>query len=138
MTEPTMRDFSSKRKPISFTIEADVFHGPAVLPAAVFGELMEAAKGLGSFQMTDAKQVDAALERVAEFTDLILTPETAPRFRERLLSRTEPLDLVEQVLPIVQWLAEVYGMRPTQAPSNSVSGSDGAGGISTDITPSEV
>lgn len=137
MTEPTMRDFSSARKPISFKADNDVFHGPAVLPAAVFGELLEAAKGLGGFQLGDAAQIKEALERIAGFTDIVLTPETAPRFRERLLSREEPLDLTEQVLPILKYLTEVYGLRPTQAPSDSSNGSDGAGGISTATAPSE-
>jgi len=136
----TFRDFSlsaDDARPKRFQIDADVFFLPAVIAPVVLGELMESAKGLGGFKLGEKAEVEAALERIAALTDLLLTPETAPRFRERLFSRTEPLDLVRQVLPVVRWMVEVYTVRPTEASSDSTNGSADAGGISTDIAPSE-
>lgn len=134
----TFRDFSltpEQAKPKHFTVDGDTFYLPPVIAPIVLGELMEAAKGLGGFEIGDKAQVDAGLARIADLMDLLLTPETAPRFRERLFSRTEPFDLVNQVLPIVRWTIEVYSVRPTEASSDSTNGSEDAGGISTDTVP---
>lgn len=136
MSDFTFRDFSlspDKAKPKRFVVDNDEFFLPAVIAPIMLGELIESAKGMGGFSIGNKAEVEAALERIAAMTDLLLTEETAPRFRERLFSRTEPMDLNEQVLPIVRWIIEVYSVRPTEASSDSTNGSGGAGGISTDI-----
>jgi hypothetical protein len=137
-TDLSFRDFSltpEDAKPKSFNVDGDVFFLPGVIAPVVLGELIESAKGLGGFHVGNKAEIEAALERIAAMTDLLLSPETAPRFRERLFSRTEPLDLNKQVVPIVRWIVEVYSVRPTEASSDSMNGSEGAGGISTDIAP---
>lgn len=130
----TLRDFSlsaEDSEPKGFTIGPDRFEGPPIIPPVVWGDLMEAARGLGGFQMGNREEIAAALERVAKFTDVVLTDESAPRFRERLFSRTEPIDLVKQVIPILNYLMEVYAVRPPQASGGSTNGSSDAGGTST-------
>lgn len=136
----TLRDFSlsaEESEPKGFTVGADTFEGPPVIAPILWGDLMEAARNLEGFRMGSPEEVKAALERVAKFTDILLTPDSAPRFRERLFSTTEPLDLVKQVIPILQWLMEVYALRPTEASNDSTTGSSDAGGISTDTAHTE-
>lgn len=137
----TLRDFSlspADSEPKGFTIGTDTFECPAVLAPVLWGDLMEAARGLGGFQMGDKTEIAAALERIAAFTDVIFVDDAArARFRERLFSRTEPIDLVKQVIPILNYLMEVYAVRPTQASSGSTTGSSDAGGTSTDTALTE-
>ncbi len=135
----TLRDFSlsaEESEPKGFTIGADTFEGPAVLPPVVWGDLMEAARGLGGFTMGNKEEINAALERIAAFTDVLLVKGNE-RFRDRLFSATEPLDLTVQVIPILHHLMELYGLRPTQASGDSTTGSSDAGGISTDTALTE-
>lgn len=139
MSDFTFRDFSlspDKAKPKRFTVDGDEFFLPAVIAPIMLGELIESAKGIGGFSVGNSEEIQAALERVAAMTDLLLTPDTAPRFKERLFSRTEPFDLTTQVVPIIRWIIEVYSVRPTEASSDSTNGSGDAGGISTDTAPS--
>lgn len=133
----TLRDFSlsaEESEPKGFTIGADTFEGPAVLAPVVWGDLMEAARGLGGFTMGSKEEINAALGRIAAFTDVLLV-KGKERFRERLFSATEPLDLTKQVIPILHHMMEVYGLRPTQASGDSTTGSSDAGGTSTDTAP---
>jgi len=128
-----MKDFSlppEDAKPKEFKIGADVFIAPPVIPAVVLAELAGMAGSLAETQQ--GGDLMAVLEKVASLFDGLLTEETAPRFRARLLGRTEPIDLHRQAIPILQWLMEVYGLRPTEPSSSSASGLDGGGGGSTD------
>lgn len=134
----TLRDFSlspEQSAPKGFTIGADTFEGPPVLAPVLWGDLMEAARGLGGFTMGNKEEIAAALERIAAFTDVILTGAGKARFRELLFSTTEPLDLTQQVIPILHHLMELYAVRPTRASGDSTTGSSDAGGISTDTAP---
>lgn len=131
----TLRDFSlspEQSAPKGFTIGADTFEGPPVLAPVLWGDLMEAARGLGGFTMGSKEEIAAALERIANFTDVLLIGAGKARFRERLFSTTEPLDLTQQVIPILHHLMELYAVRPTRASGDSTNGSSGAGGTSTD------
>jgi hypothetical protein len=128
-----MKDFSlppEDAKPKPFTIGADTFFAPPVIPPVVLAELAGMASSLSEVQK--GGDLMAVLEKVATLFDGLLTEETAPRFRERLLGRTDPIDLHRQAIPILQWLMEVYGLRPTQPSSSSANGLDGGGGGSTD------
>lgn len=128
------RDFSlqgDEAEPKTFTVGKDEFVAPPVIPPVLLGDLAAASQGFGDLK----GDVPAQLEKVASIFDLLLTPETAPRFRERLLSRTEPIDLNRQALPIMHWLMEVYGLRPTEPSSSSGSGVNGGGPGSTDGAP---
>lgn len=136
----TLRDFSlspEQSAPKGFTIGADRFEGPAVLAPVIWGDLMEAARGLGGFSLSSKEEIHAALERIAAFADVILIGDGKGRFRERLFSTTEPLDLQQQVIPILNHLMELYGLRPTQASGDFTNGSSDAGGTSTGTAPIE-
>lgn len=136
----SFKDFSLKgqaAQPKHFKIDGDEFFAPAVIPADVLGILVEAGTSLSEIKGTPKQQLDALIAKIADVMDLLLTPETAPRFKERLYSRTEPMDLYTQAIPAMQWLVEVYSQRPTQPPSSSASGPEDGGGGLTAIAPSE-
>lgn len=117
--------------PIEFKVGKDVFRAPAVVAPILLGRITAAAQG---FSEPDG-DMGKKLEYAAEIFDQLLTPETAPRFRERLLSATEPIDLNRQAVPILYWLMEVYGMRPTQPSLSSMDGVSDGGPGSTDGVP---
>lgn len=126
------RDFTSKREPIEFTIDDDVFRAPASIPAAVLLDLMGMQEQLGDLTKLDPEK---GLQLLVDIFNLLLTPASATRFKERLTSREEPLDLQEQVIPIIEWLVEEYTARPTKPSLNSPAGSATNGGASTAGAP---
>lgn len=124
--DPDVADFSIKYKPIKFRVNGpDVFEAVPILPVPVLREL-------GAMHGTmDGLSTVEKFDKVLNMFDLLLTPESAKRFRERLESRDDPdsggaIDLNRQVLPALNYLVEKFGMRPTQAAGSS---SDGAGSI---------
>lgn len=117
--------------PITFAVGKDQFAALPVVAPILLSELVASSHGFAELK----GDVPAQLERVAKLFDLLLTDETAPRFRERILSRKEPLDLNRQVLPIMHWLMECYGMRPTEPSSSSTPGVNDGGPGSTDGAP---
>lgn len=117
-------DFSYVPTPKQFKIGPDIFTMPPELPLTVVGELMKFTTGTQ----------DIAL--FVRFFDLILDDASAARFRERCESKTEPIGLatIQKILP---WVLEVYGLRPTEASSNSAPSSEDDGTTSTDGVPVE-
>lgn len=61
----------------------------------------------GSTHSSEADQVAA----VVDFIDGILEPDSARRFRTRLLKPGDPLD-VEHVVAIMEWMIEEWGGSP--------------------------
>lgn len=66
------------------------------------------------------------LTQLLKFFDEILLEESAQKMREYADSKTKPLG-ANQIMPIIMWLLEEYGLRPTQpsSPSSTPSGDDG-------------
>lgn len=122
--DPDVEDFSITYKPIKFRVNGpDVFEAVPVLPVPVLREL-----GAMHGSMEQLSTIEK-FNKVLDMFDLLLTPESAKRFRARLESREDPdgggaIDLNRQVIPILNWLVEKFGMRPTGAAGSS---SDGAG-----------
>ncbi|MGY5627463.1 hypothetical protein ACW7N6_38490 [Streptomyces sp. UC1A3] len=133
MTEP-MRDFSKKRKDITFRVDDDVFEASRGVPADV---LLDFATEFSDIATTAT--IDQQLKAFRSMLDVVLLPESLKRFNERMRDRANPIE-IDQVEEIVTWLMEQYGLRPTEAPSSSPDGrSDQAPGItSTASTPGEV
>lgn len=120
MTEP--RDFTLPMEPKVFRIDDDLFKAPAIISPIALKKLAGLHAQLGDGAAV-AADIDRSLNLIGDMFTILLPGESGIRFRERLLSETEPIDLTRQVLPILYWLLEEYGMRPTQPSSPSPSGS---------------
>lgn len=117
------KDFTKAKKRVEFKIDDDVFTAPSVLPIPTMQELAGTADKLKS----DLSSADTLAQVIGIF-DVILPDASAKRLRERISSKEEPVDL-EQLMEIMLWLLEVYGLRPTQPSSDSSVGSpDGVSG----------
>jgi len=125
-----IRDFSRKRKRLTFRIDDDIFEAAPALPG----------KTLGAFatRFADIEKVPVAqqLDVFAEALGLVLLPESNARFQKRLSDLEQPIEL-EQASDVVAWLMEEYGHRPTQPSSPSSTGlpSPASGTSSTDAQP---
>lgn len=134
------RDFTladTSDKPITFRIGADEYSAPPVIPPLQLAALAEVAgklNGDGDGRVPVKELVTAIGDVFAE----LLHEEAGQRFRERLLSRDKPIDLMKQAVPCLLWLMEVYGMRPTEPSSSSTGGLNDGGPGSTDGVSSGV
>lgn len=132
-TPSAARDFTKKRKRLTFTIDGDTFEAASVLPGDVFAEFVTIYNSTGDTE-TYQQQHDL-LKRALE---LALLPDSWKRFAERLQDKAQPID-DDQVSDVVLWLLEEYGMRPTQPSQLSSDGSvsPASGTSSTDSTQPE-
>lgn len=139
------KDFSlpeDELRPKRFKIGADVFTAPPFIGARGLAALAgQAAKlsRLGDLEKFGEEELVQLLEDIGDLMVTMLDKDTksGERFKARLLSTDNPLHLQKQVLPIIFWLIEAYGLRPTEPPSSSATGSDGGGPTSTAGAPSE-
>lgn len=131
MTSARFKDFSKKREPVEFKIDNDLFTAPSVLPIPTMQELAETADAIKT--ETNNSQL---FKKVTGIFDAVLTDASASRFRERVASKEEPID-IEQLIDIMLWLLEEYGLRPTQPSSDSSPGapSETSGTLSTAGVP---
>jgi len=111
----TMKDFTRARKKVQFLIDADTFTGVDALPAEVMMDFTL------RFEAMDEESPADGINALKDVLDTVLLDDSAARFRERMGSKTDPIEL-PQVNDVVMWLLEQYGMRPTEQPSNSVVG----------------
>lgn len=130
-------DFTVERRPIRFRVDQDIFTCYPTLGLASLQDLARRMRGFGQLgrELTEVEnEEDVGDERFQRMTerigqistmfDVFMEEESAARFRERLVSRTEPLDIQKQVIPILHWVLERYGLRPTTPSSSSSTGSD--------------
>jgi hypothetical protein len=116
MTSTRFKDFSKKREPVEFKIDDDLFVAPSILPIPTMQELAEVAESI----KTETNNSEL-FKKVTGIFDAVLTDASAARFRERVASKEEPVD-IEQLIDIMLWLLEEYGLRPTQPSSDSSAG----------------
>lgn len=124
MTEPDqgIRDFTIKREPIQFRIDDDVFKAPAIISPIALRKISAMYTEIGDISSL-GNDIDRTLNILGHIFGILLPGPSGIRFKERLLSEEEPLDLNAQVIPALYWLLEQYGMRPTQPSSPSPDGS---------------
>lgn len=117
------KDFTRKRTPVFFTIEGERFDCYSAIALPSLQEIVEVAQEFST---------ETAVESFTAFFKIVMEEAGAVRLEEMLKDKRNPLDQ-EQAVEIMQWLLEVYGLRPTQPSSESSPGSptDDAG------TPSE-
>lgn len=113
-----IKDFTIKRKRIQFKVDDDVFTAHAVLGLPHMQHMIRVSKNMRDL-ITDEK-----FDAIFDVFDQLLTPDSAKRFRERVFSSgDDAIDVREQLIPILHYLLEAYGVRPTQLSSDSSSGS---------------
>lgn len=116
--EVEIRDFTIKRKRIPFKVDDDKFEAYGRLSVPLMQQLIKAAKNLSNI----AEKEDFGA--IYGIFDQVLYPESATRFRERAESLgDDAIDVKEQLMPIIHYLLERYGVRPTQPSSDSSTGS---------------
>jgi hypothetical protein len=133
--------FTVDREPIEVEIGGEVFIAQPVLSPPLLADLVDMQNDISELDLANQREkerVDKALDLIANVFDLVLTPPSAERFRVRMFSRDEPLDLVREVLPAIPALVREYTGRPTQPSSPSSNGSTTTGTPSTDGAPAEV
>lgn len=116
--EIQIKDFTIREKRIPFSIDGDRFEAYALLGLPMLQELVVVARSVG--EMVKDQKYDAMLD----IFDKVLYPESAKRFRERAEALgDEAIDVKRQLMPILYFLLEKYGLRPTQPSSDSSTGS---------------
>lgn len=135
------RSFTVKREPIELELGGDLFTAPAVIPPAVLGDLLDAGERIAESQevagLSQRDQLEQMMKILDEVFALVLIPESVPLFHERLFSRTNPFDLVNELIPAVEWLVEEYSDRPTGPSQPSSTGASGGQSSSTSGAPAE-
>ncbi len=124
MTEPDqgIRDFTIHREPKQFRIDNDTFKAPAIISPVALQKIQAMYAKIGDLAGI-GNDIDKTLSILGQIFAILLPGTSGARFKERLLSEEEPLDLNGQVIPVLYWLLEQYGMRPTQPSSPSPDGS---------------
>jgi len=93
-TDPTLTTHA-------FKIRDDIFYAVEDIPLGSYGELLK----LRNITADNTESLDA-------FFNTILTDESAARFIPLLSDKTKPIG-PRYIKPLVEWLIEVYGLRPT-------------------------
>ena len=96
-------------EPLTFTVDEDEF---TVFPPTAGQMMMLAAAQSEGAEATDS------IASIVNFFDAILDDDSRPRFRRRLMSRTDPMDHV-MINQIITWLFEEWSARPTRSASGS-------------------
>lgn len=133
-----VKDFSAPPRKVTFNIDhsetagggPDRFDGVQDLPALL---LVEFVGTLDQINDTDMAQQPDLFKSIFE---LVLAEDSATRFIARMGDKNDPISLT-QIMDIMPWVMEQYGMRPTQPSSDSSSGSESQDGgtNSTDSAP---
>lgn len=127
VSEPTTRivaddevmDFSSPRRVLKFRVDEDVFEAAPDIAAELaldYADKVEKLTGDGT-SMAQQKEIIHSLFR------MVLFPESAERFIERLSDQQRPIGQ-QKIANITRWLFEEYGLRPTESDSVSSTGSE--------------
>lgn len=125
--EVEIKDFTIKKKRVKFKIDDDIFEASRILGIPMMQDLVKVTKGLGN--MSESQDYSA----ITKIFEELLVEGSAERFNERLMKKgDEGIDVREQLLPILHYILEKFGVRPTQPSSDSSAGSPSE----TDGTPS--
>lgn len=108
-----VKDFTNTTGPVQFRINDDVFEAPSVLPVPVMKKL---AGTVGALK-AHGNDIEA-LDSIVDIFDIILVDDSALTLRGRIESKTNPVG-ISQLIDIMMWLLEKYGLRPTVLSSDS-------------------
>lgn len=137
-------DFTIKREPHRFRVDDDVFTAPPLIGGfmlrklgVMHSQLADLTSGVG-----DEVDVTGLMKLMGDVFQALMPGPDGKLFAARLMSDGNPgdpeadppvpasppgIDLMKQAMPILYWLLEQYGLRPTVPSSPSPTGSmDGA------------
>lgn len=119
-----IKDFTLRVKRYGFKIDNDVFRAHAALGLPAMQDLIAMSKGIGNAMQT------GEYSAITEIFKQLLDEPSGQRFAQRVTARgPDAIDVRNQLLPVIYWLLEKHGLRPTQPSSVSSTGSpSGAGG----------
>lgn len=125
-----IKDFEFSPEPKRFRLyKGDNEFVFSAAPALPLGMLAATAK------LSNINIKDADLEPFLAFFDSILIGDSVSTMREYAASKERPLG-VQHIGPLVNWLLEAYGLRPTEASSpSSIGSADDVSTNSTDGVP---
>lgn len=123
--EIEIKDFTLKVKRFGFKVDNDTFVAHAALGLPAMQELSKVTKNLGEAVRS------GDYTPITDVFGQLLEDASARRFTQRVVAKgTDTIDVKKQLLPILYWLLEKYGLRPTQLSSESSTGSPSeTGGI---------
>lgn len=109
-----IQDFTIREKRIRFKVDEDRFEAFAILGLHTMQELVRVSKNIGEVTKT------GDYSALTELFSKLLVPDSAMRLNRRIMSSDpdESLDVKRQVIPILHYLLEKHGVRPTQQPSD--------------------
>lgn len=122
------KDFSRPVRKIHFRVGQEEYDA---IPAIPLGMVMELGGLVKNFGSVAAGEFDTKMDALYTFFDGLLQDDGGTRFRKQAQSKVDPLD-PKQVIDVMHWLLEVYGLRPTEPSSDSSSGLSATGSSSTD------
>lgn len=125
--EVEIKDFTLKEKRVKFKIDDDVFEASRIMGIPMMQDLVKVTKNIGS--MSESGDYSG----ISAIFDELLVPSSAERFAQRLAAKGDDgIDVKAQLIPILYYILEKFGLRPTQLSSDSSTGSL----TETDGTPS--
>lgn len=131
--EIEIKDFTLKVRKFAFRIDRDVFRCHAALGLPAMQDLMRVARELSEAMKTGDYQP------ITDVFRELLDEAGAARFTERVRARGEDaIDVKKQLLPIIYWLLEKHGLRPTRPSSDSSAGSPSGTGGTTSTAGSSI
>lgn len=124
------KDFSRPSRQVRFTVGSYEYEA---MPAIPLGMALDMAKLKNIFTSEDPA---AKLDGLWSFFDGALLDDGGQQIQKQAYDKKDPLD-THQLMEIMNWLLEVYGLRPTQPSIDSSTGSSESGTSSTDGAPLE-
>ena len=112
-----------------FRIDGDVFQAVATIP---LGNLAKLAKLRENIDLSN-------IDQLFSLFDEMLLDESAAVFQSRLRDKTNPIGK-DHIIPVLEWLMETYGLRPTQpsSPSSTSSAVDDSMSLTDGALPVEL
>jgi hypothetical protein len=119
-----IKDFTLPQgnQPKKFRIDGDVFQAVATIPLNTMQDLAGVRANLG-----DTQDAGAQLDAMRAMFKVILLDDSWPIFETRMGDKLNPIGQ-EHLMPLMDWLLESYGLRPTVPSSGSSTGSDDGDG----------
>lgn len=112
-----IKDFTVPGKPKRFKIDNDVFECVRSIP------LFDLA-GMASLTTNISAE---NIEKIGEIFKVFIMPESYEKFYARLSDKKNPIGM-EHLAPLIHWILEQYGVRPTQPSAGSSTTSPAADG----------
>lgn len=135
------KDFTLDRPPIKFAINGENFDAVPALGISLLQQIGDVAGKFADESDVDPKNLGEKLQAFIDMCGAILEPESAVRF----VNLAPRLDIQEQIVPLLFWLLEAYGLRPTEVSSdsstsspNEIDGTTSEDGVSSLVSMSEI